>query len=385
MAPEQAAGVKSVGPAADVWALGAILYRLLTGRPPFHAGTTLDTLVQVLEQEPVPVRQLNRAVPRDLETVVHKCLHKEAGRRYGSALELADDLRRFGEGEPIRARRQTDAERLLRWVRQRPGAAIVRSLVGLVGALVLACTFLLLVFGVPGIWTAWMAALMIFLLVLVGFLRAGPGSLAAGTLVSALGVGAVVLAYQLLHVPRTDHSLLGSLSRADLIAGACVLPLLLGTIWGILRRERWPAIVAGMTLLLGLPFLSWLNYLTILLGWGVGDKTVPASGEPGWAYYVALVLGASAAAVYFGLISRLCRWYLGGSIVDTVFGAFLGSMVGLMVASFSFGLLGFYGAVYVVYVGVPGCLLIGTVIGATLGALSGRKAGRQPVGQSGNV
>jgi WD40 repeat protein/predicted Ser/Thr protein kinase len=124
MAPEQADGrSKDVGPAADVYALGAILYHMLTGRPPFQAETALETLAQVANDEPVTPRRLQLGVPRDLETVCLKCMSKEPARRYPTALAMADDLARHLAGKSVRARPMGAAGRIARWARRRPAVA----------------------------------------------------------------------------------------------------------------------------------------------------------------------------------------------------------------------------------------------------------------------
>ncbi|MGE3808454.1 MAG: protein kinase, partial [Gemmataceae bacterium] len=123
MAPEQAQGHGEVGPLADVYALGAILYETLTGRPPFRADTPMNTVLQVLHEEPLPPSRLQSGVPRDLEVICLKCLEKQPARRYSSAHELGQDLGRYLRREPIAARPASSIERAFKWARRKPALA----------------------------------------------------------------------------------------------------------------------------------------------------------------------------------------------------------------------------------------------------------------------
>jgi len=148
MAPEQAQGrQREVGPASDVYSIGAMLYHLVTGRPPFQAATLTDVLQQVVTTEPAAPRLVNPSVPRDLETICLKCLEKEVQRRYPTAQELAEDLGRFLQDQPIRARPVSVAGKAWKWCRRQP----VRA--GLIGALAL-----VFILGLTGVLSQWRRA-----------------------------------------------------------------------------------------------------------------------------------------------------------------------------------------------------------------------------------
>ncbi len=148
MAPEQAEGrSRDVGPAADIYALGAILYQTLTGRPPFLGASAIETMKLVVSTEAVAPRQLRPEVPRDLETITMKCLEKDPRGRYADAGALADDLRRFLEGRPIAARPVGPLGRFWRWRRRNPPLAAT--------AAALLLTFVL---GSPALMGLWFRA-----------------------------------------------------------------------------------------------------------------------------------------------------------------------------------------------------------------------------------
>jgi serine/threonine protein kinase len=149
MPPEQAIGARGkMSRRSDIYSMGAMLYHLLTGRPPFGGGSMADTLCQVQYQEPVSPRLLNPAVSHDLETICLKCLEKEPEQRYRNAHELAEELERFAEGEPILARPISGSEKVWRWCRRKPALAFTISSLAVV-----------LVVGTGGVFWQWRRAL----------------------------------------------------------------------------------------------------------------------------------------------------------------------------------------------------------------------------------
>jgi tRNA A-37 threonylcarbamoyl transferase component Bud32 len=146
MAPEQAAAKKGLTTAVDVYSVGAILYELLTGQPPFRGPTPLDTLLQVMDQEPTRPRAIDKTIDRDLETIVMKCLAKDPAQRYASAEALAEELERWQRGESILARRPRMPVRVWRWCRRHPWPALTSA-----AALLALVVFVTLLLGMVGL------------------------------------------------------------------------------------------------------------------------------------------------------------------------------------------------------------------------------------------
>jgi serine/threonine protein kinase/uncharacterized protein (DUF433 family) len=364
MAPEQAAGrAREVGRRTDVYALGAILYRLLTGRPPFRADTPLDTLVQVLEQEPTPVRRLNPAVPRDLETVAHRCLRKAPAERYASAADLADDLQRFLEGEPVRARPLSPPQRLWRWAKRRPGAALVRGLSGLL--LLLPSVIAAALAGNLGIA---LALLLTFSLVIKAFGSASARQLLAGSaaVLCLLGVSYFLLTRLAgdsnLPPPLTWSSARSRYAFANLLAEAVADPtsrqfLCAGT-WLfavplLLRVTKARLCLAVLGLLLGLLLFGRVQFISALAG--------------------------AAAGACYGFLGRVASWYFRGNFVDAVCGAVIGTPLGFFVGSIVGAFLlpaVFWTHPFTLAACAWGLALVATVSGAILGAVSSRPKAR---------
>jgi hypothetical protein len=230
MAPEQTGGrSREVGPGADVYALGAILYELLTGRPPFRAETPLDTMLLVVSEDVTPPRKLCPAVPLDLEKVCLKCLAKRPAERYPSAAALAEDLRRFCAGEPVSARPPGRLRRFGKWQEKHPGTTV---------ALGIAALIWLGIFALTALTHNYLPA-PVFAVVLLLFVRPTRKTF----LVSA----AILLAFGLLQwaVLLRGGSVWGvALGLAVLGAQGLVPALLLGTVGRLVARVMKRDVVA---------------------------------------------------------------------------------------------------------------------------------------------
>jgi serine/threonine-protein kinase len=219
MAPEQAAARnKQIGPAADVYALGAVLYEVLTGRPPFLGATLTETLNQVQQQAPVPPEQLNYRIPRSLSLICLKCLQKEPAGRYASASALAADLQAFLDGKAIQARPDSLLEKVARAVRQEPHPGVIRKRRGVeIAKACLSLVVCLVVSGLAWLQLAWWAYPL-------------------------LGAGGLVLVFW--HAPRSSDTLVerqvSSVWRAFLVG--CVVTAILNSLMGLEPLALGPAI-----------------------------------------------------------------------------------------------------------------------------------------------
>jgi tRNA A-37 threonylcarbamoyl transferase component Bud32 len=368
MAPEQAAGRKDVGPATDVYGLGAILYRLLAGRPPFRADTPLDTLVQVLEEDPAPVRQLNPAVPRDLATVVHRCLRKEPAKRYASAGELADDLARFQSGEPVRARPLSPVERLARWVGRRPLAAAARALTVVLVLPFVVMQGLILEEVLPGLGPVFKGAalastLSSTLLVLTAVARAKTRPL---VVCIAAGTALAGLAFYLLTIFTMVVDLRWGLRST-------LPPILFAPVIAAIYSDR-KATTFGV--------LAVLAFLSLLGSFGGSCRGMIAYGDgwvmlPDWEWFFTLLLLGSYQGALYGCAVRYADWIFGGRLLDTLIGAFLGSLLGYFFFYLLYTVMVAWGfqraSLGVAEVG----LVVGTFSGAAVGALASRVSSRR--------
>jgi len=264
MAPEQAEGLaKDVGPTADVYSLGAILYECLTGRPPFVGATPMETMRQVLEQEPLPVRLLNPAADQELEKIALKCLEKDPAQRYESAAALAEDLRRHLDGEPITARSVNLIERLQRELNRSQHDAKMRpwgaGLMGLGGVVFVthAATSLLLAAAVAEPVAFWgpRAALFVLLGVWLRYFGFGNGLLPSNPLERQLWatwlgylVGFVAMFWVMEAMGHGHLSLYG----AAMVLGGAAWFTMGGCIWG-------GCYVIGLAFMAAAPAMTWLN------------------------------------------------------------------------------------------------------------------------------
>jgi tRNA A-37 threonylcarbamoyl transferase component Bud32 len=330
MPPEQARSEKMLTTAADVYSLGAILFELLTGQPPFRAETPLDTVLQVLEREPEPPRKLNQRIEPDLETICLKCLEKEPGKRYGSAEALAEDLEHWLRGEPIRARPGSALERVAKWVmRQRAAGpwavgilASLAAVMALTGANALVSGLLLAVcwFGVA-----------------LYFLRQQSQLRGDEELRDAEVKGTL---------PQVVHAEVGTSWTADI----CLAMLASGLLFGFLEPLVSALLEPLIMDLIGVSFASWMVGRALCLAPLFGGMlylfrretlrhavaksgaTVTAASVQHFRFRTSVLMGTGFSLLWVGIVSRplwQAAGYVEGMRYPTLlFGAMIGALLG---------------------------------------------------------
>lgn len=309
MPPEQATGSQEeVTESADVYGIGAILYALLTGRPPFQSASPMETLLQVLEEEPVHPRRLTPTLPADLCTICLKCLQKEATKRYESCSRIAEDIKRWTENKPISAEPINLVERVVKLAQRRPSAAILLALTTVPFVYLTACTYAMLQVDDPSVPFLYFGAAAIYPAVvtavgaLVGFrsgqlVRLSMKALVIGLVVAmSLGITVVCVAscrILLAELNDTLH-LSESLWAGGIVSGFALSILGLVAIYAenpykVLLRGLRICVAAGLTaaaLWCGLLFqgdaVKWSGYMLVVMGLVVFVSAVTLGNRSAW-------------------------------------------------------------------------------------------------------
>jgi serine/threonine protein kinase len=358
MAPEQARAEKVLTIAVDIYSLGAILYEVLTGLPPFKAATTLDTILQVLEQEPADPRRLNPVADRDLSAIALKCLAKEPAKRYKSALLLSEDLQRWLEKEPTEARNRSRSQVAVSWVSRHPAATIL-------GLVVIG---LLLASG--GFRNAnTIAQTVIALLVMVGTVRARFGIQSLVT----IGTGVLLFAIAQAHLlpdlpPFRSHGLnFGRLERSQqqYLEILVWLPVLVGVVVGNFAKKSMPEamcyfvlIAIGTTLSIYVtpslaihhPFFPTITVLVLTIRF-----------EP--SFWWGPLVGA-----YWGVLGKTAQKFFGGNIYGIIGVAYVFGHCGYALSAVFVSQLVAFPGPFVVQTYSTYGMLGGTCLGAWIGS-----------------
>ena len=349
MAPEQARAEKQLSTGVDVYALGAILYELLTGEPPFKGATQLDTILQVLEHDPADPRTLNPSADRDLSVIALRCLEKEPANRYTSAEALAEELERWLTNEPIQARKSSVQYRMVKWAGRHPIAVSLRFLAIAILLIFTGCGFgdtlwptLLAIAVLTGIMIAHGKTFLIALIVF-------------GVISLPAAVGACLVGDEVSTWLRNNGLDVGSF---DILQLVLFFPLGVAILLGIAVRHRIAELAGVGPGLFGLAAACWL--------WQPGFDAGPELPS-----FKLFFLGPTV-GLLLGVLCKLVSHLAGGNLLDIACGTFFGAIVGSVVSFMIAGAIApTPDAITMLYISVP-LLPFGPVVGAIVGARAGR-------------